>query len=274
MNNSDLARDIALDLATRVSVKAKGWSWVPGVVLFPEVRCPYCKDVVKSRAVWKVQGNYLLGQAVPVAGQPLVLDRPRHPHATPSTICMGNATDPLQALFNGLNPDSAWCDIADWLQGPYWEHSCEEMVSDEDEDEEDDRNSCESCGSRLDDGDEYSFDDTIYCESCFNDRAFYCDECDEKYARDDQNLGADEYAYCDTCWNDKFFQCDECEKTCYRKNLVIDEDDQRVCNDCTSTCQECTDPYISTESNYCINHILTVCNDCFENHGEQCKNQG
>ena len=135
--NLDIAREVTAALAERESVSIAGWKWRKGVVLFPEARCPFCQDVMRSRAIWVVHGYNLVGQAVPRSGRELKLDPPKHPHATPSNICMGNAVDPLQALFAGLNPKSSYFNpdneytggMGAWLRGPYWEHDCAELQS-------------------------------------------------------------------------------------------------------------------------------------------------
>lgn len=310
MNNSDLARDIAIELATRVSAPTVGWSWSKGVVLFPEARCPFCKDVMKSRAVWLVRGNYLIGQAVPVAGQELVLDPPEHPHATsyvsPAAICMGNAVDPLQALFNGLNVRSSFFNPDDeitggmcpWLRGPYWEHDCNEMSEAEDYIGEEDGMICDNCAEYFDPDDMSEFNSNYYCENCFNDHAFkcagcrgtfsqdmrlsydddnycsdcfydryfYCEGCSDDRPIDDRNEGADGDSYCDDCWSEKFFKCDACDDTFLKSNRATES----LCLDCSSTCEQCQEWYETDTGDYCVYCIKSVCDSCSQLHGEQC----
>lgn len=309
MNNSDLARDIAITLASRSMAEAKGWSWSKGVVLFPEARCPFCREVMKSRALWLVRGNYLLGQAVPVAGRELVLDRPSHPHATPSAICMGNAVDPLQALFNGLNPKSSSFNtgdqitggMCDWLRGPYWEHTCSEMDEAEervsDDDHEDDF-LCAGCEEYFDECREFNYE--YYCESCFNERAFICHACGGTFVDERRHTGPDDRSYCgdcycdrffccenceedfssdeanstnwgtycDDCWGEKFFRCTECEESCKVEQRIGSSD---LCDGCGSICEQCQSSYVDDEGEYCVYCIKTVCDSCFQLHGEQCK---
>lgn len=310
MNNSDLARDIAIELATRVSAPTVGWSWSKGVVLFPESRCPFCKGVMKSRAVWLVQGNYLIGQAVPVAGRELVLDPPEHPHATPSAICMGNAREPLQALFNGLNPKSSYFNANDeitggmcpWLRGPYWEHSCDEMADaelravEETEENHDGNFYCEGCEDYFEEVNE--FNDNYYCESCFSDVAFKCYACRDIYA-DDNRYTYDDDSYCSDCFHNRFFYCEGCNDdypqddckvgtdgnsycgTCWESKFFecsacgetlkkSAEAGNSLCGVCSETCEQCQSTYEVDTGDYCIYCIKNVCDSCSQLHGEQC----
>lgn len=229
MSNQDIAANVSLEQALRErKTSARGWHWRKGVVLFPEVRCPFCKDVVKSKAVWLISQTQLLGQGVPVSGKEFVLDEPRHPHATPSDICFGDAVDAMQALFSALNPESEFIDTAPWLRGKYWRHECEEM------DERSETFVCESCEARFPEDDHYIFGDDWYCESCFNEVAFYCYNCNETYDIDDAKSSPNGYQWCYGCWSNKYFECYHCDKA-----GVIDE--QMTGADDESYCQECYD---------------------------------
>jgi hypothetical protein len=261
-SNSDIAREVALLLATNESAQEKGWRWRKGVVLFPEARCPYCKGVIKSRAVWLVEGFYLRGQAVPRQGRPLVLEDALHPHCLPGdAICMGDAVDPLQALFNGLNPSSAYSmddlSFPDWLRGELWGHDCAEM----------DRDGefccefyCEGCEDYFDVDLSYSYSyaDRSYCESCFYERAFYCHHCGEAYSIDSSHEGANNRNYCYNCWSEHYFTCDGCAKTCLQDDYMKDGE----CSDCyeyPNTCalESCGDGYDEDDTGTC-----TECADC------------
>lgn len=261
--NSDIAREVAVALATHEQVEITGgWKWHPGVVLFPEAQCPYCKSVIKSLAIWLVRENFLIGQAVPVSGKPFVLDRPHHPHATPSAICMGNATDPLQALFYGLNPESVWCDPITWLQGKYWEHSCDEMAQAL---HSEDDYCCAGCEDYFDEEDVTLYLDSYYCDPCFSERAFRCFNCDCTYSNDERNSAEDE-SYCDDCYSERFFTCSVCEDI-KRLNQNVSED---LCEDCATKCEDCDEWFNSEKKFNCIYCIRVVCPDCESDH-EECE---
>src|SRR5688572_9862832 len=196
--NSDIALSVVCALAEQESATVEGWKWKKGIVLFPETRCPYCKDVVRSKAIWVVHGYSLIGQAVPVHGREFKLDSPSHPHATPSDICMGDAVDPLQALFNGLNPESAYIQVDGWLRGKYWRHSCVEMDEDREEDHSEEF-CCARCEEWFHYDDSWSFSDDSYCEACFHRVAFNCSSCGEDYSRDERCEAFSNY-YCSECF--------------------------------------------------------------------------
>lgn len=237
MSNQDIALEVSIALATRESkAPAKGWRFRPGVVLFPEARCPYCSDVVKSKAVWLVTKTQLLGQGVPMHGQELVLERPHHPHATPSDICFGTAYDPLQALFGSLNEDSAWTPMDKWLQGKYWGHYCEEMESNDDHE---DQFWCEGCGEYYVDGDSYYYSDRSWCRGCFEDRAFNCYNCGESYPLDDARESPLGRNWCSECWAGSFFSCSGCDKTFRLSERGGEEDECEDCYEPPPTCSEC-----------------------------------
>ena len=268
MDYSDVAREVTYLLATRQSVPVTGWTWQPGVVLFPEARCPFCQEVIRSKAIWIVRNNYLLGQGVPVHGEKFVLDPPRHPHATPSAVCMGNATEALQALFHGLNPESVYVDMYNWLEGPYWEHSCRQLERSRNGEplEDDDRFLCDVCNRWFNDDDSNRYGNQTLCANCFSNVAFYCGACGEATDHDDGQLGSDDDNYCRTCWEERFFECAKCEQP-RRLDLVAytnPDDGDRYCNVCALYCADCNtaiDPeYFST----CIPCSKNVCDECYD----------
>lgn len=279
--NADIVREVATTLATHEKIDTTGWKWRPGVVLFPETRCPFCKDVIKSKAVWLVEGNYLKGQAVPVAGRPLVLDPPKHPHALPSQICMGNATDPLQALFNGLNPESSFFnvnntitgDIPGWLRGPYWKHDCdkarnaEERALESEEDDHEEEFYCGGCDQYFSDDESNEYRDNSYCNSCFSERAFRCANCDITYSNEDSRTAFNDL-YCNDCFDDKFFTCVLCGDVRRDHEEVASNDDGSICRDCSLECEDCQQHFDPEKKFYCVYCIRTVCPDCESDHDE------
>lgn len=152
---------------TKVKVDDKSWSFREGIILFPETRCPFCKEVVKSKAIWQVdvKNKRLLGQGVPVKGQPFKLDNPKHPHVFTSnsghksgTTCMGNAPDMMTALFGAYNPSSLADTsqlISTWFKGKYWEHDCQKVGT------------CCRCHTECGTIDERLWKDKPYCDQCW-----------------------------------------------------------------------------------------------------------
>lgn len=267
---SDIAREVATTLALNESSRDKGWHWRRGVVLFPEARCPYCKDVIKSRALWLVEGFYLRGQCVPVAGRELVLDTAWHPHCLPgNAICMGDAVDPLQALFNGLNPESAYGgnagsghnNFVQWLNSSLWSHSCDAMER-EDEDDHEGEGYCESCEDYYDEDYIRNFNDSYYCESCFSRRAFDCAGCDGTYSIDDRR-STDDGDYCDDCWSERYFFCEGCEEDRSRDVSALDS----LCKECATACEGC-DKWFNLDDTgiRCSTCTETYCEDCCDDH--------
>lgn len=264
MSNSDIAYEVSLLLTDKESkAPEKGWRFQEGVVVFPEAECPYCKEIVKSKAVWVMSETKLLGQAVPRRGRELIMDAPRHPHATPSDICFGNAFDPLHALFGALNPDSAWVEVDQWLKGKYWEHECEEMRKGD---------SCEWCGDEIDEGEEFSCADSIYCSSCFYERAFYCDRCSEAYSIDEMNNPPNGSDYCNECFNENYFNCYECSEA-FKHDDRMTFDDEDYCGDCWNdkffNCDDCSENFELSEmkgdERKCSEcYVEPVCDACNE----------
>lgn len=272
MSNSDIAREVAAIIATHESEVSTGWHWRKGTVLFPEAKCPFCSSVIKSRAVWLVEDFYLRGQGVPIAGRPLVLDKPSHPHATPSAICMGDAVDPLQALFNGLNPKSSYFDteheshggIPEWLRGPYWEHDCNEAREAEESESDDEYDCyCEACEQGMSDDDYYSFNSSYYCHPCWSDRAFYCEWCDTDRAINEMREGAGGEQCCDNCFLDNWFTCENCDDT----KVIADRGCDDLCNECASRCNECSLYFdLDNEGSRCVTCNETYCDACEDGH--------
>lgn len=243
MSNQDIAYQVPLLLATRESkAPTKGWRWREGVVCFPEAKCPFCESVIKSKAIWVVEKTKLIGQVVPISGRELILNEPDHPHALDTgVICFGNAYDSMQALFGGLNPESVYTDMADWLRGEYWRHDCEEMGK---------GSRCSNCEERVDEDESYSFAEDIYCESCFNVVTFFCNNCMETESRDDFYSDPNGRAHCRRCFDRRWFKCEACDNVESQEDQMMFDGDS-YCSDCWSeryfNCSECGDDFELSE---------------------------
>ncbi len=208
MSNFDIAREVMTDLASRIT-KERGsskWKWANQTVVFPDLRCPFCSDVLRSNAVWVIKGeSTLLGQAIPTAGRVFKLTTPNHPHVKADTgaICFGNAQSAVHALFSSLNPESVYTNVIGWLQSSYWNHDCKQLPG---------RVYCYGCENSIDEDDDYTFEDEHYCYECFSDRAFNCYWCGSDRPRDDEHV-VQEHSYCLRCFQRDCFKCTECEET-------------------------------------------------------------
>lgn len=163
----EIAKTTQREMAGKTKVDDKSWSFREGIILFPETRCPFCKEVVKSKAIWQVdvKGKRLLGQGVPVKGQPFKLDNPKHPHVftgssgyKAGTTCMGNAPDMVTALFGAYNPSSladTSQKISTWFKGKYWEHDCKNLGS------------CYKCNIETGKLEERQWGPRYYCPQCW-----------------------------------------------------------------------------------------------------------
>lgn len=126
---ANVLRLVGANLATYERAEAvsdRTWRWNGEAILFPETLCPVCKQGVPNKAIWLVTGTTstwdniprLRGQAIPVHGERLVLERPNHPHAYDNgTLCYGDvgSNNIVQALFLGINPESPINEPGPWF---------------------------------------------------------------------------------------------------------------------------------------------------------------
>lgn len=266
MDNQSISLTVTIELAERSAAKATGWQWAKGVTLFPEAKCPYCKRIIRSRAVWRIDNNKLMGQAVPVAGRELKLGTPHHPHSEDNgTICFGDAFAPAQALFGSLNPTSTYFEMSEWLQGELWGHECDELLE---VIASRDSFLCYGCEERFDreDYSPYYYNDNYYCESCFLDTAFSCYNCGEVYSLESKLVGPRGHSFCSDCFEDKCFNCSECGVAEYQGNKC----GEGLCQSCWEkvavVCPVCSGKYVGDEcdSGDCCSkcHRLIHYGDC------------
>jgi hypothetical protein len=115
------------------------WAWSRGIILFPEGICPWCREAIRNKEIWKVEGRQIVGQWRIERGH---IRRVRsgggHPHANGTSICMGNVDgSAASALFLHMNPSSCYWDwgagtggerkprgtFGTWLR-EQWGHDC------------------------------------------------------------------------------------------------------------------------------------------------------
>lgn len=94
------------------------WQLTQGVVILPEVRCPWCKEGVMLRMIYILRQDVLTkayyARGSRTEGRTCTL----HPHVSSAGIvCFGSATSALAALSLLKPSDAYWTtyDIAAWL---------------------------------------------------------------------------------------------------------------------------------------------------------------
>lgn len=96
------------------AVEDKTWRLADGVYVFPDGRCPYCREPITSNRIWKIEGRILVGRwkiRPGSNGRPGRLVRERyglHPHVNGNGICQGSAATGADALFTAMNPGDSF----------------------------------------------------------------------------------------------------------------------------------------------------------------------
>lgn len=114
MNNIQLLSIVRGCKAARCSTQQSNihdttWTWVPGVIIQPEMLCPFCKQPIKTVGyIWKVAlvsiplHKDLYGQFKCVQGGQFRLKLGNHPHAySDGRMCR-----------HGMSPQHALCSIS------------------------------------------------------------------------------------------------------------------------------------------------------------------
>ena len=106
--------------------------------IFPETRCPFCNDVIRSRWIWQIKLGRLAavwnvtGRGRRRKIKKIVITRTTHPHVyRRGQVCLGSTRIVSDALFNGLNPGSPtgdWTHHTSWKAWlkRVWKHDCGE----------------------------------------------------------------------------------------------------------------------------------------------------
>lgn len=131
MQRLNAAKDTAVALR---NAEPKQWKWHCTPVLYPEFKCPYCYNIVRSKGIWFLKGDKnerLMGVFFLRANNRFVLEHISHPHDTGGGfLCIGSHRDGV-ALLNSppnlLDCPMGKCYVPRWLK-LYWEHNCQEMT--------------------------------------------------------------------------------------------------------------------------------------------------
>lgn len=117
---------------SRVSTRPE-WGWMHTPVVFPESRCVFCEDTIRSPGIWFLGGplhKRLFGMLRIVPGGKAVLIQPSHPHDTGGgNLCLGKNPTGIDLLATppNLNDCPMWSyNVPQWYKR-YWDHDCGEM---------------------------------------------------------------------------------------------------------------------------------------------------
>ena len=271
MSNVDIVRAVTAELTTRTKSQVTGWRWAEGVVVFPDIRCPYCKQGVRSPAIWKHNDTNLIGQVVPQAGVTPELAAPKHAHVITAAggICLGHAKTAYQALFGALNGTAAYKGmVAPFLDSPLMgHHHCEEMDG-----VRENTFTCYGCEEEFDEDDACFYNDERYCDACFNERAFSCYNCGDSESIDERQIGSDDYDYCYRCWEQQFFKCEKCNEV-GRQGDSFGTPEGECCEDCYSDnyfgCDNCGET--TADDDRADYDDRPLCQTCFDNNFTKCE---
>lgn len=111
------------------------WEWKYMTLPFPESKCPYCNEVIRSNSIWFINQavTRLIGIMQVKPGMKAVLQPPRHPHIMDSvgTLCLGRNRDVVSLIAsppNLLDCPMGIQHVPRWLI-TYWDHRCAIMMN-------------------------------------------------------------------------------------------------------------------------------------------------
>ena len=113
------------------------WKIASNIRIFPDGKCPFCDQVVRSSCIWKISESICYGR-YSICGNDLLFtsgtDDNFHPHVhSDGSICLGRSSNADNALFAGMNMVGAY---PNWVNNyPLWDsffksiwgHECEEL---------------------------------------------------------------------------------------------------------------------------------------------------
>lgn len=231
------------------------WAMGSGMVWLrqPEMWCPHCEVSWINPWIWLVDERK--GRVIAVwdeAGEKLYLGD-LHPHIMSSgEMCLGDGSV-MAALTSGFNILSCFCEAESFvevMEGLGHEGCRQDERMEEEED--DDRLTCESCEERYDDDYISYYDEPgrYLCDSCWRDQSVRCDNCQDRfyYPGDGSQRspltevrGGDEF--CDSCLED-YTYCEECEEYVHDEDMrEWSADEEPICKRCwrdaRTECEKC-----------------------------------
>lgn len=238
------------------------WSMPDDYRLFVQhpVTCPYCEEEFENNRSYLVDTTQKRVRAIWKGSKKSYMMYSDHPHVSSTgAICFGGfpVDQPSGPLFTGLNPDSAYCGMKQWLQN--LGHDCPEMQDIRNEDDDDDIEVCQFCDREFSAESDrwYGWSDALgnrVCWDCRDENVSCCAHCDEEFDnRSDVGeliyVESVDTSYCENCLNRFFTQCDVCYEY-YRDGTVVSFTDKHSYS--KHACETCLDD-ISTEA----------CTDCY-----------
>lgn len=120
-------------VACRSGKEAVNWEWAVTPIMYPESRCPYCHDPIRSPGIWFLKGpnhSRLAGAIFPQPNGKVVVVNPSHPHdICGGQLCLGSHATGIAVFMAEANlrdtPMGSHY-IPRWLKR-YWRHDCKEM---------------------------------------------------------------------------------------------------------------------------------------------------
>lgn len=109
------------------------WNWHVRPVLYPESRCPFCLEVIRSNGIWFFTNplwDKLIGMVLLEQGKRFELIQPSHPHDTGGGfLCLGKNDTGIELLASTPNLRDTPMGpllIPRWLKRYWNRHTCEQ----------------------------------------------------------------------------------------------------------------------------------------------------
>lgn len=132
---------------------------------------------------------------------------------------------------------------------------------------------CAECGCVIEDGDDfYEFDGKIYCEDCDSELFEICEDCGDKFLRDEMYWieGYDRYV-CEDCYDD-YITCANCGEL-VRRSDAYSSADGYICEYCCdynyTTCDDCGTRVHNDCIRYDDEDDMYYCDECYGNREEK-----
>lgn len=261
----EAAAEVETERKKAREIKSKIWSFKHTFLRYPEMRCHKCEATWINPWVWIVDTPKAIvlriwdkeGQKVNVDGA--------HPHVEDSGyICLGDFSDPVEALTTGFNNRSNYGNFWDRMEA--LGHSKEECTG---------RwgSVCNDCGDELDEGEDYTCgeDGLSRCESCDGEAHGYCDCCDSSiHSHMGENswwVDGSDCTICSYCYDAYHFRCQGCHEI-YNNDSQCGEG---YCEDCHSErfrfCEGCQED-VSIDTSMCA-ECARCADDCCQCQEEE-----
>ena len=242
-----VSRQLAEEVRRRETGLPPGrWPWRLDeriqIILHPQLLCCGCSQAVSTEWIIVVNQEESRQRVLAVfggeEGRTIPLSEWAHPHVDRNGfICMGNSTDPVQALMLGFNPESAYGGgraVRDFFAG--LDHFCDGL--------NEDLITCYCCENVFEaEDDNISFRsgvDEYVCHRCEGSNLSWCDRC-ENYGWADDNhywIEGNQQDVCEPCFLRHYGECEECNDKFINGELTSVRD-ATVCDRCLNRFERC-----------------------------------